>query len=300
MNMPIIVPACATSFADATNTEGGALGKYVIAQFRGDARLDWVQRLRSMLGVDELKYGNIQERRPKLKLDRELWGQIENGVGQATIIVSDPAPFYHSSKFLLEQQGAKENIDFSKNDLIQRSSIAILDNTPIAYMPFEMMRLSGFRGKEVARLDAFSPLVIQTALGNNLRKAKVFAARAHAMFDTPAIAEHVSNLNNALRSPAATVLLAEILSTSRVFDEEEPKSIDFLNSALEEMAISLSHELPIITRRGKISEAKSQTINELQAADVAAGWAREIIDISGSSALANKFERVWINGERLK
>ena len=298
--MPIIVPIAATSYADATNTEGGALGKYVIAQFRDDALLDWVSQLRSACSVDELKYANLKERRPILRKDTRLWSLIEKGIGQATIVIADPRPYFDSVKFDLDEQGAKEEIDYDFNDLIKGSSIALLNNTPIAYMPLEMMKLTGVAGTEVASFDSFSPVMIQSAVGDSLRSAKVVAARAHAIFDTPRVAEHISDLNATLRSPAATVLLAEILSTCRVFDDENPKSTNFLNIALDEMAESLAGKIPFFQRVGLVSEANSNSTDYLQAADIAAGLAREIIDTSGTQPLGDKFERVWINGKRLK
>ena len=36
------------------------------------------------------------------------------------------------------------------------------------------------------------------------------------------------------------------------------------------------------------------------AADIAAGWAREVLETNEPSTLGARFDRVWINGRRIK
>ena len=87
--MAIIIPTAASSFADSTTTEG-PLRRYVLAQYRSDSDFEWVKMVRTILVTDELKYHVFVSARPQLRKQRELWHRIENGVGQATIIVIDP------------------------------------------------------------------------------------------------------------------------------------------------------------------------------------------------------------------
>src|ERR1043166_2020431 len=92
--MALIIPTASSTFADSTKTEGHPLSrKYVLAQFRSDADFEWVRLLRSFLVTEELKFALVREARPKLKSQRDVWKKIEAGVGQATIIVIDPAMF---------------------------------------------------------------------------------------------------------------------------------------------------------------------------------------------------------------
>ena len=49
-----------------------------------------------------------------------------------------------------------------------------------------------------------------------------------------------------------------------------------------------------------ISGTYLRNVDELQAADIAAGWARELIDIGDTTHLGSIFERVWVKGKRTK
>jgi len=89
--MALVIPVSCSTFADASITEG-PLRKYVLAQFRSDAELSWVAELRAVLATDELKYKQVRENRIKLKKDAQLWHRVERGIGQATLVVIDPAP----------------------------------------------------------------------------------------------------------------------------------------------------------------------------------------------------------------
>src|SRR5438094_364794 len=110
--MALIIPAAGATYGDSTKTEGGALRKYVLAQFRDNANLDWVRDLRGVLVKQELKYRDVVEARPKLKLNRRLWARIERGVGQASIIVIDPQPLETAIREMATAEGMVEGHDF--------------------------------------------------------------------------------------------------------------------------------------------------------------------------------------------
>ncbi len=48
-------------------------------------------------------------------------------------------------------------------------------------------------------------------------------------------------------------------------------------------------------RQAQIFAARA---HEIQAADIAAGWARDLLEVSDARALGDQFERVWVNGIR--
>ena len=48
------------------------------------------QSIEAALVRDELKYRDFRAARPRLRQDANLWSRVENGVGQATIVVIDP------------------------------------------------------------------------------------------------------------------------------------------------------------------------------------------------------------------
>jgi hypothetical protein len=87
--MALIIPTSHSSFGDGTKTSG-RFQRYVLAQIRSDADLDWVRRLRGALVKQELKYDDVKQNKPRLQKNAALWKQVENGLGQATIIVVDP------------------------------------------------------------------------------------------------------------------------------------------------------------------------------------------------------------------
>lgn len=49
-----------------------------------------------------------------------------------------------------------------------------------------------------------------------------------------------------------------------------------------------------------IRELDSRSINHIQAADIAAGWARETLELTDERALAHTFEKLWVNGNKIK
>jgi hypothetical protein len=67
--MSLIIPTSfshSETYGDSTSTEGAPLSKYVLAQYRSDADLNWVGELRASLVKDELKYKHFREARPRL------------------------------------------------------------------------------------------------------------------------------------------------------------------------------------------------------------------------------------------
>jgi hypothetical protein len=62
----------------------------------------------------------------------------------------------------------------------------------------------------------------------------------------------------------------------------------------------LQPEVKIGRRRyGKGREVDSRAINEIRAADVAAGWAREILELGDLRSIAATFRRVYFNGAKI-
>ena len=173
--MALIIPTAFSTyetFADSTSTEGGKLRKYVLAQFRSNANLDWVGVLRARLVKDELKYRDFREVRPRLKKDRELWKKIEMGVGQASVIVIDPEQVYYAVESILESEGAEKDIDFDEKSLIDECATAIIGMTPIAYLPFELTKAVPWSWFDaIQNLEDYLPNKLKKRIGGNLRDA---------------------------------------------------------------------------------------------------------------------------------
>lgn len=230
--------------------------------------------------------------------------RIESGVGQATIVVIDPDPFeieirqYLKSEKMTPDDGATDKV------IIESCATAIISKTPVAYLPNELFHAVPWGTyNTIASLENFAPEAIKAEIGGGLKNAMIFAARAHAMFDLQNIDSTTSTTCDVFRSPLARVLLAELLATERNFDNENPKTIQVLNRMADEIAVSLGKQLPLagkITDQPLVKEVDSRAIDEIQAADIAAGWAREILETNDPKTLGYRFERVWINGQKIK
>lgn len=301
--MALIIPTGFSTFADSTKTEG-PIRKYILAQFRSDAELDWVGQLRTTMVVDEVKYGHFRNVRPRLRSNEHLWSKIEKGVSQATIIVIDPQPVQNSIRQYLKAKGAEEGLDFDRKELTNRCATAIIGGTPVAYLPTEMARLVPWESyQELTTLNQFTPETIRAKIGDGLNAASIFAARSYAMFDVYTGTFEIDSMSDAWRSPMAELILCEIMATERVFDNEHPQSVEVLNEIVSEISKRLSETWPMFPKDSKsplIREADSRAIDHIQAADIAAGWARDILETSEPKALGAQFERVWVNGRRLK
>jgi hypothetical protein len=297
----IIVPTAASTFGDSTTTEG-PFRRYVLAQFREDADFDWVGRVRALLIKDELKYKDFRVARPKLRQDRDLWSRIEKGVGQATVVVIDPGEFEQLVLDALRQDDI-ERAGTRERAIIEGCATEVIATTPVTYLPENLSRQLGWPLTQITSLATFAPAEILNRLGGGLDKALVFAARAHAVFDVPRL-EGAASTQAALTSPSlARVVLPEVLNTARAFDAEHPASAALLNEASEQIASAMTAHLPLLgslAPQPLVREVDSKGIDALQASDIAAGWAREALEVAEVRSLGDTFERVWFNGRRLK
>jgi hypothetical protein len=298
--MAILVPVAYSTYADATTTEGGPLCKYVLAQVRSDADLGWVADTKRALVVEELKWKVLREHRPRLKKMTDLWSAIETGKRQATVVVIDPEPIGKLVRHRLLAEGAEEGHDFDDHTIIDGCASALVKGTPVAYLPTDLAKVVDCYPPQLT-FDDFTPEAIRNKIGQGLRDARVFAARAHATFDLPA--HGGVSTTDAFRSPATPLVVAELLSTTRYFDNEHAKSTEFLNQATDAIADALENVLTTpgtVVREPLVKEYDSTAIDHLQAADVAAGWARELLELADLRALARAFERVLMNGALIR
>lgn len=307
--MALLIPTGTSTYGDSSSTGGDSLSrKYVLAQFREDANLDWVGRLRSTLSTQELKYKVFETHQKKLKTDRDLWHRIETGVGQATIIIIDPDPIAADIRAYIKDHGITEHDGLSAQGIHNACAHALVKATPLAYLPYELIRAVDWTDyRLVGSLDDFSPDAIRKEIGPGLREAKIFAARAHALFDLADVDSSAKTTRDVFASPLANVLLTELLQTTRHFDVEHPKTLPVLNRAASVVAEALEPQLDSLnvlnqpTPRVLVHEVQSHSVDQLQAADIAAGWARSILDLTDTPHdLGARFERVWWNGTRLK
>jgi hypothetical protein len=303
--MALLFPISSSTFGDSRETAGSpALRKYVLAQFQSDAGLDWVAKLRARLGRDELKYRDYQPEQRRIRSSApELYRAVEAGISQATVIVIDPEPTAYLAENYLIQEQAEPGKDFTTRDIIDICAISILAGTPLAYLPEKLwIRSEGQVIFPSVNLSGFAPDELLSKVGG-LGGAKVLAARAHAMFDVENkhTIEHVTS--DFIVSPLRNLVFKEILSTERVFDTEHNPSVEVLNEAADVIATSMQKSPWFKNMRPSdhplVKEASSRDVDMIQTADMAAGWAGDILELQGVRSLASTFRRVIVNGHLL-
>ena len=297
--MPLFVPQQSSTYSDATSTRGGELSSYIHAQFRDDADLDWLDRVKAKLGrVDEVKSADIEENLHLIQGDRDLWERFLKGIGQASMIIVEPHRVADEIRDAVTRDAEDE--EHAKRLLLSSCATALIQQTPIAYLPIELAKVAGIAAVDVASLADFTPEGIAQELKGRLKHAKVLAARAHATFDVSSRPRSVATTRDVFNSPLARVLLAEMLSTERVFDVEHQQSVKVINRAAENIASALEAMPSLRIDRWKLPIAReddSRARAQMQAADIAAGWARSLLDhADGPESLANRFQRVIVNG----
>ena len=251
----------------------------------------------------ELKFNDVRENKPRLQKNPALWSQIEKGIGQATIIVIDPGAYEPMVRDTLDNADI-ERAGSERQAVTNACVSEVLSGTPIAYLPYAIFRQVPWSDeKSLTSLVRFTPEGILSELGGKLQHALVFAARAHAVFDVSS-AHSMTRTTDAFRSQrAARLILPEVLATTRYFDIENRRTTDLLNSAINAIAESFSEALEGaegISDQPLVIESDSRGYDEIQAADISAGWAREMLELGDPRGLATRFERVWLNGERIK
>jgi hypothetical protein len=283
--------------------------KYIAAQFRSDASLAWVPDLRSFLNLPELKYRDFHPRRHQLKSNAEMWAKFEKGVQQAEITILDPRVYRQAVLDDWLEQGAEPDVDFDLqmlNDesgewMIQMSPLGIADRTSVDYY-FQHAAFDETTGRfsPGAEFQDFSAPAIKRRAGGRLKDATVLAARSHAMLSPSERREVIAICSHSSSSDYGTrcALLAKMC---RVFDVDHPGSVPILNEFAERLtyAARLGNVASLLRGSAKmVSEEKSQTSNHIQAADMAAGWAVDLLIFSNGDyvELAKRFAWVGVNG----
>lgn len=283
---------------------------YVLAQFSEHTSFDWVHKIRAKTGKDETKHADVVWAKVASPGDKELWRTVDRSVEAATIYVVDPSTYVQHVVSELLADGAEYGYDFDAQTAIEIAAEQIIHDTPgyqitNTHAALEFANLTSPLGglapvgfaSVMFQPELPIPREILTKLGGRLRDAIRFAARAQALFDTDVpdfddldtFPEYASGL----RARVAELRVRKVLSTPRVFDTEDNHSVEVLN----ETAYRISGSIPgPPALRPLIREATSHGTDAIQAADIAAGIAREIIDRSGVRALAGKFRRIFVNG----
>jgi hypothetical protein len=209
--------------------------KYVIAQFRSDARMDWVAELRAFLVKDELKYKYFQPERHRVHANKLLWSRVTEGVHAAEITVLDPFEYEAMVRYDLESRGAEFGYDYDDRMLKDMVGDAIIEDSPLgAAMYAEYDWLSDNTSRSEVR-NSFQPAAIKRRVGGKLKHAVLTAARAHAMV-SPSEKQDLIYMCSGLMMPSPARQLAIIKRMARIFDVEHAGSVKVLNEFTDRMA----------------------------------------------------------------
>ena len=301
--MALVIPTSYSTYGDATSVPGGPLSPYVLAQLPGESQLGWVQELRSLSAVDELKWKVFQTRREAIQAKGDLWKQILASMKTATIVIIKPQDIADGVQAWLDKERAEVHVDYKRLDIIEYCSVSLIAETPVAYLPNRISQSLNLYPQELfLSFEKFVPQNILRDIGGGLRDAKVFAARAHAMFDPRNMPSRFASTADAFYGYERAPILHELVSTQRTFDVEHAKSVKVLNDAADTITGALGEALMLpgeMSDQPLVREFTSHDVDHLQAADIAAGWAHELIALGDERALLAKFGRVLVNGRLL-
>jgi hypothetical protein len=272
--------------------------KYVIAQFRQDTPMEWVAELRAFLVKDELKYKFFQPERHRVMANRRLWQRVRAGIERAEITIVDPFDYEYRVMLDLQECGAEYGFDFDDRAIYELTTDALIDGSPL-----RVAQIADYDWMENSFRDdpqgTFSTDRIRHRVGRKRRDAVVTAARAHAMI-SPSEKLQLIGLCSRFLMPNMVERTALIKKLGRVFDVEHPKSADLLNefSVHVTVAADLSPSAVWGGSGRVVREENSRSIDHIQGADIAAGWAVDMLMLTGCdfAALARQFSWLSVNG----
>lgn len=277
--------------------------KYVLAQFRHDAILQWVTDLRSFLDLKELKWRDYRNRREYVRSDRDLSQRVHRGLEQAELTIIDLPMYRRITLNDLMDQGAEAGHDYDLTILNDLTARRMISESPLGRLSHLEDRLEyiPFTYFCDESRPSSTPADLQARAGGKLNDAVVLAARAHSMLSPSETMEVVLAFGGGAYGPSSLAGALDIVkSMGRAFDVEHEKSLPILNELVDQVARAA--RLPtFVVSRGRekaISEEASNLTDHIQAADFAAGWAADLLLATNGDyrALAKQFRWVGVNG----
>lgn len=266
--------------------------KYVIAQFRSDADLDWVSRLRTLFQKDELKYKDFQPERHRVLSKPKLWEDLVRGIRQAEITIMDPKPYEEYAYWELVDQQAVPGYDFNDKTIREIAGRSMIEWSPLGRIgALSLDWLVGQMEHKDLTADG-----LHRRAGGKRHDAIVISGRSHAMLSPSEMSEIFSVfINGASAIPSNR--LKDIDRLARIFDDEHKPSLPILNDLVDQVAY-LAGVRGLGEKRDSVREVSSREADHLQAADMAAGWAVDVLTYTNGDyrALAAQFAWVGVNG----
>jgi hypothetical protein len=260
--------------------------------------MDWVAELRTFLVKDELKYKFFQPERHRVQANKRLWQRVQAGIERAEITIVDPSYYEYRVLSDLQELGAEYGCDFDGRTVHELASSALLEDSPLRVAQnfgFDWLTKGFIEDPE----GDFSTTEIKRRIGGKRRDVVVTAARAHAMI-SPSEKWQLIALCGSFALPNIMKRISLIKKLARVFDVEHPRSAALLNEFSVRLAVAadLSPKAVWDDSSRVVCEENSRTIDHIQGADIAAGWAVDTLMLTNSdyAALARQFFLVSVNG----
>jgi hypothetical protein len=269
--------------------------KYVIAQFRADAELEWVSRLRSFFQVAELKYRDfVPERRSHLQSKPELWGSFTKGIRQAEITIIDPKEYENYHIWELLDQQAVPGHDFDYKTIREMAGRTMIEWSPIG-------RIGAFSMDWLVNQEEIKDVTadgLHRRAGGKRHDAIVLAGRSHAMLSPSEVSELISLAMGPISFPRSN-RMNDIERMARIFDDEHKPSLPLLNDLVDQVGYLVGGtSYALGPKQVLVKEMPSREADHLQAADMAAGWAVDVLTFTNGDYrhLAQQFAWVGVNG----
>ncbi len=305
-----------STFADETKGEGRILhGGWqgppeLIAQIDEDVDLRWVVELRRRVGCTELKYGHWG--RLICEIDAGLYGAMRETWQKTNIIITDSWPAMSEVQYHFRSGALGEVLDAP---LVRKAAKKIAAGLMLFDTP--LLRLGHLAngakpglflpGEGDVLPEWADPLCLRGKLGNQLIKTKLFVGRLNASnFDLCDDDLFNSEFEKAITDcgpfgfrPDYERLLIRFSLIRRVFDGGHKGILDMVRAVRNESLADL------VSRQGtilpEIEEADSRSTgvkgDAIQAADIAAGLAKEYYERAGIPGVLDHFRAVLYNGK---
>jgi hypothetical protein len=191
--------------------------------------------------------------------------------------------------------------DQSGEWMIQMSPLGIAERTSVDYY-FQHVAFDETPGRfsPDAEYQDFSAATIKRRAGGRLKDATVLAARSHAMLSPSERRQVVAIFSPCSNVPYGTrcALLAKMC---RIFDADHPGSVPVLNEFSDRLIHAAKVGNVASLLRGSsmmVAEIDSDAVDHLQACDMAAGWAVDLLMLNHGDyrELAKRFAWVGVNG----
>ena len=314
-----ILPGPETTYADESSGEGRLLHggqphpPEFIAQVDENVDLRWVAEIRRRTGLGELKFRDIHVW--LRRIDSRLHGAMGETWKRTNIVITDPGPPVRAAfdrlvevvkpEYLRHPALANMLREMAARDLLRdtplhRLALLVEGSQPGLWLPGAAHELPNWA----------DPSEWHRRLNGSLRKAREFVGRLNAAYwelcDDARFREEIDRSMEdcgifGVRPDLGRVLVS-VSAASRYFDAGHEKSIaDIREVRSDSLKDIVQHYVVVLPEGpGRIDSLPSTTSCHLQAADLAAGFAKTDYERAGIASVLARFRAVLYNGKVIR